>query len=335
MRVHSDSQNGGSARFRQQGERGYVLLVFMLFAALLVIGFARILPKAVFEGQREKEEETIFRGKQYQHAIQLFVHKFGRYPNSLEELENTNNLRFLRRRYRDPLTKEGEWRLIHIGPGGVFTDSLTAPQPLGPRTSPPGATTGLEPSPEMYRTEESGSSGTQTPGSSATSGFPPTNLFTTGGATGESSEPALRPSANPTANPQQQPRAAASAQGGPQLALGNGGIAGVASLSTASSIKVWNGYSQYNEWEFIYDFRADPLGTAAILRTSPPSTQPAGQPPTPGQQPATPSQPPALQNPLEQPPQWLGGPPPGVRPMPGQFPPSPIPPGTSPVPRQR
>lgn len=335
MRVHADSQNGGSARFRQQGERGYVLLVFMLFAALLVIGFARILPKAVFEGQREKEEETIFRGQQYQYAIQLFVRKFGRYPNSLEELENTNNLRFLRRRYRDPLTKEGEWRLIHIGPGGVFPDSLTAPQPLGRRSSSPGATTGLEPSPEMYRAGESPSSRTPSPGTSASSGSTQTNAPATGESADESDEPALRPSANPAANPQQQPRAAASAQGGPQLAFGNGGIAGVASQNTASSIKVWNGYNQYNEWEFIYDFRADPLGTAAILRTSAPPTQPAGQPPTPGQQPTAPRQQPAMQSPPEQPPQWLGGPPPSVRPTPRQFPPSPIPPGTSPVPRRQ
>ena len=335
MRIKADSQDGGSARFRQHGERGYVLLVFMLFAALLVIGFARILPRAVFEGQREKEEETIFRGQQYQHAIQLFVRKLGRYPNSLEELENTNNLRFLRKRFRDPLTKEGEWRLIHIGPGGVFPDSLTAPQPLG-RSSPSEATTGLEPSPEMYRTEESESSQTPTPVSSVSSGSTQTNVSATGGAAGESSEPALRPSANPTANPAQQPRAAASARGGPQtLAFGGGGIAGVASQNTAASIKVLNGYSQYNEWEFIYDFRSDPLGMTAVTRTTVPQTQPGGQPATPGQQPATSSQPPALQNPPEQPPRWLGGPPPGVRPTPGQFPPSPIPPGTSPVPRRR
>ncbi|OFW00764.1 MAG: hypothetical protein A3G20_00165 [Acidobacteria bacterium RIFCSPLOWO2_12_FULL_59_11] len=335
MRIKADSQDGTSARSRQHGERGYVLLVFTLFAALLVIGFARILPQAVFEGQREKEEEAIFRGQQYQHAIQLFVRKFGRYPNTLEELENTNNIRFLRRRYPDPLTKEGEWRLIHIGPGGVFPDSLTASQPPG--GSPASATsTGLEPSPEMYPAGKSPSSQTPTPGLSASSGFPPTNVPVTRGVAGESSEPALRPSANPTANPAQQPRAAASARGGPQtLAFGGGGIAGVASQNTAASIKVLNGYSQYNEWEFIYDFRSDPLGTAAVTRASPSTTQPGGQPGAPGQQPATPRQPPALQNPPEQPPRWLGGPPPGVRPTPRQFPPSPISPGTSPLPRQR
>src|SRR3990167_3799539 len=90
----------------RRGERGYVLLVFILFSALLAVGLIRILPKAVFEGQREKEEELMFRGQQYMLAIQHFVRKFGRYPNTMEELEKANEIRFLRKRYRDPMTKE-------------------------------------------------------------------------------------------------------------------------------------------------------------------------------------------------------------------------------------
>src|SRR5581483_6197731 len=95
------------------GQRGYVLIVFLMLTALLVAGAYRILPKMVFEGQREKEEELIFRGQQYRRAIQLFVRKFGRYPTSLDELENTNDFRFLRKRYTDPITG-GEFRLIHV-----------------------------------------------------------------------------------------------------------------------------------------------------------------------------------------------------------------------------
>ncbi len=36
-------------------------------------------------------------------AIQHFYKKFGRYPNSVEELQNTNNLHFIRKRYTDPV----------------------------------------------------------------------------------------------------------------------------------------------------------------------------------------------------------------------------------------
>src|SRR5581483_4514158 len=39
-------------------------------------------------------------------------------------LENFNNHRYLRHRYRDPMTGKDEWRLIHIN-GNVLTDSVT------------------------------------------------------------------------------------------------------------------------------------------------------------------------------------------------------------------
>jgi hypothetical protein len=78
-----------------------------------------------FEAQRAREQLLIDRGEQYQRAIQLYFRKLRRFPASLEQLEDTNNFRFLRRRYRDPLTGKDEWRLIHIGPGGMLTDSRT------------------------------------------------------------------------------------------------------------------------------------------------------------------------------------------------------------------
>src|ERR1019366_706005 len=123
----NDRHGCKAAPMRRSDEQGYVLLVFILFAALLLAGLSTIIPKAVFEGRRDKEEELVFRGLQYRHAIQLFYRKIGRYPNSVEELEKTNGIRFLRRRYKDPMTKNGEWRLIHLGPGGVFVGALTSP----------------------------------------------------------------------------------------------------------------------------------------------------------------------------------------------------------------
>ena len=39
------------------------------------------------------------------------------YPQNLDDLETTRNIRFLRRRYKDPMTGKDAWRLIHVGPG--------------------------------------------------------------------------------------------------------------------------------------------------------------------------------------------------------------------------
>jgi hypothetical protein len=82
------------------------------------------LPRVAFEAQRVKEQVLVDRGEEYKRGIQLYVRKFGKYPAKLEDLEETSNLRFIRRLYKDPMTEDGEWRLIHAGPNGEFYDSL-------------------------------------------------------------------------------------------------------------------------------------------------------------------------------------------------------------------
>ena len=115
-------RHGGKAK---TGEEGFVLLLIFAMAAAVAIMLYMELPRVSFEAQRNREQLLIERGEQYKRAIQLYFRKFKTYPASIEQLENTNNVRFLRRRYADPLTGKNEWRLIHIGPGGVFTDSIT------------------------------------------------------------------------------------------------------------------------------------------------------------------------------------------------------------------
>src|SRR6185503_17953207 len=57
-------------------------------------------------------------------AIGLYVRKFNRYPADFDALNNTQNQRFLRHKYVDPMSGKDDWRIVHVGPGGVFTDSL-------------------------------------------------------------------------------------------------------------------------------------------------------------------------------------------------------------------
>src|SRR4029077_18404536 len=59
-------------------------------------------------------EEMIHRGVQYSRAIRAYYKKFGRYPASMENLENTNQMRFLRKRYKDPITGK-DFKLLHFG----------------------------------------------------------------------------------------------------------------------------------------------------------------------------------------------------------------------------
>jgi hypothetical protein len=105
-------------------ESGYALLFVYAMAAAIAILLYTQLPRVVFEAQRDREQLLIDRGEQYSRGIQLYVHKFNKYPADFDALENSQNQRFLRHRYVDPMTGKDEWRLIHVGPGGVFTDSL-------------------------------------------------------------------------------------------------------------------------------------------------------------------------------------------------------------------
>ncbi|MGH9558521.1 MAG: hypothetical protein ACRD30_04715, partial [Bryobacteraceae bacterium] len=114
---------------RNRGERGFAMLIVFMLAAAIALLLYRQMPRAVFESQRQKEQTLIDHGDQYKRAIQLYFIAFKKYPSKIEDLENTNNQRFLRRRYIDPMTGKNEWRLIHVNGAGQLTDSLVQKPP--------------------------------------------------------------------------------------------------------------------------------------------------------------------------------------------------------------
>jgi hypothetical protein len=111
-------------RTRRRKERGFALLLVFAMAAAVAVMLYLEMPRVAFEHQRNKEGLLVERGEQYVRAVELFVRKVGKYPQTVEELESFQNLRFLRRRYRDPMTGEEEWRLVHVDAAGQFVDSL-------------------------------------------------------------------------------------------------------------------------------------------------------------------------------------------------------------------
>jgi len=116
---------------RPQGaERGFaLLLVFLLAAAVALMLYIQI-PRVAFESERDKEQTLLDRGEGYKRGIQMFYVANKRYPTSLDELEKLGDKRFLRRRYKDPITGKDEWRLIHTN-GAFLTDSIVQKPPGG------------------------------------------------------------------------------------------------------------------------------------------------------------------------------------------------------------
>lgn len=92
------------------GNSGYTLLILLFAISVMSIGFLVAVPVWETQIQREKEEELIFRGKQYVEAVRIFqLRKPGNFSRSLEELLKE---KCIRRLYKDPLTPHGEWNLI-------------------------------------------------------------------------------------------------------------------------------------------------------------------------------------------------------------------------------
>lgn len=132
-------------------ESGFAMLFVFLLAAVVAISLYMELPRVVFEAQRSREELLIARGEQYKRAIQLYFRATRQYPPSLDALENTNNRRFLRKRYKDPMTGEEDWRIVHAGPGGVLTDSLVTKPPESEKETESSTTaSAAEPPPPVW-----------------------------------------------------------------------------------------------------------------------------------------------------------------------------------------
>jgi type II secretory pathway pseudopilin PulG len=92
------------------GRPGYALIMLMLAVFVISLSLLIAVPVWQTELQREKEEELIFRGKQYAEAVRLYVQKNpGHYPASLKELLDK---KCIRRLYRDPFGPDGQWNVI-------------------------------------------------------------------------------------------------------------------------------------------------------------------------------------------------------------------------------
>src|SRR3981189_1316692 len=219
----------------QNPQRGYMLITLMLALALITIALLTVLPEIGQQIRRDREEEMRNRGTAYMRAIQHFYKKFGRYPSRLEELENTNNFRFIRKRYKDPINRdpatghEKDFKLLHQTDislnNGPVLGPTPGPQQPGASTPPPAKVDPNNPSPD-----------------SPSSGNPPDSEKNPNSAESSSSNSIAKSGFSSGFN-------------GP--VFGGGPILGVASTSKEKSIRVFYEKNHYKDWLFIYVPPAD------------------------------------------------------------------------------
>lgn len=244
-------------------------MTLLLVLALLIIGIAIVVPSITFEIRRDREEEMIHRGTQYSRAVRAYYKKFGRYPARIEDLESTNMLRFLRKRYKDPITGK-DFRILHFGEVKMSMNALMPQTPLtGPVNGAPGFTQG-----NGINSTNNGlgtNSNNNAFGGDSNAGFGQ-NTQAPGTATQTGS------GSSSTDNSAPPGTILDSSSSSDQLGgktFGGMPIIGVSSTSANQSVREFDHKRKYKEWAFVYD----PTFDRGMLITTPyqPQLQMFGQ----------------------------------------------------------
>jgi len=274
---------------KARNEGGYALLLVSFMTAVLIIATLSTGLYVKTEAKREKEEEMIWRGKQYVRGIKLYVRKnSGRFPTSLDDLTKPSigNIYFMRQAYKDPMNKEdGSWRLLYVGANGQLIGSLkptnvqlsfggqSASANLQPGTPGPGTagvgipgvasnTSGFGSSSFGQSSSTASGTGTASTGTNGSNGANPQGTGTDAsgtGDTGSSSNPQpIAPTDTPT--------------------IIGGKVIGIGSKIDQKSIKVYEMAKNYRLFEFYWDpaKEAQAALQGAAVQSGPGNGSPAG-----------------------------------------------------------
>lgn len=222
-------------------------MLLLLTMAMLIIAIGVIVPSITFDIKHDREQEMIHRGTQYSRAIRAYYKKFGRYPAKIEDLENTNQLRFLRKRYKDPITGK-DFRILRFGEVKMSLNAMMPgnTQLTGPINGAPGFTQGNG---LTANGNGIGTSANNAFGANSNSGF------------GQNSDTSSTPTqsgstALQTDNSAPPGTILDSSSSSDQLSgktFGGMPIIGVASTSGEQSYREFDHKRKYKEWAFIYD----------------------------------------------------------------------------------
>ena len=145
-----------------RGNRGYAMAALLVAMSVMAVLMSALLPVWSHVATREKEEELIFRGRQYARAIGLFQRKYANAaPPTIDVLVEQ---RFLRKKYKDPITND-DFQPIYANQAAI------QPPGGGPTAARPGQSATLS-----------------TPAQTVQSGFGSTGVGAQGGVIGVTSK---------------------------------------------------------------------------------------------------------------------------------------------------
>ena len=140
------------------------MAALLVALSIMAVMFTVVMPVWKQTVQREKEEELVFRGKQYVHAIGLFQRKFANaYPPNIDVLVEQ---RFLRKKFKDPITDDD---FVPIGAGQAVPGGTQQPGPQrgAPGSTAPGAQRQIQPASSTQSSAGGPPTSTSNPGQAA------------------------------------------------------------------------------------------------------------------------------------------------------------------------
>ncbi len=233
---------------RTSDEAGYLLIVIMLMVAVLAIASLARVQSLVTELKRDQEEELIHRGVQYARAVKKYYKKTGSYPATLDQLDKTNNMRFLRKRYKDPITGK-DFHLVRYSELLLGQNSQSGLFPGNNANNAggiPGSSGNLNPAAAqtiLNATGFGGGPGVSASGNNATA--QPTTASSGQGSSGQANSDNGGTTSNPGGT-------ASDKSSGSGQTFGGGPFVGVASTSPKVSLKEFDKKNHYKEWMFVY-----------------------------------------------------------------------------------
>jgi type II secretory pathway pseudopilin PulG len=127
-----------------ESARGFSLVIVLAGITVMMILMGVAVPTWRYVMQDDREQELYFRGDQIARAVEEYQRKNGNaFPPSFDVLVKG---KYLRRQYKDPMVKDGKWRIVR--PGEAMPVSATPTGGASPRGgASPGTGASPRPSP--------------------------------------------------------------------------------------------------------------------------------------------------------------------------------------------
>jgi type II secretory pathway pseudopilin PulG len=113
------------AQETSRGERGFAMAALLVAMAIMAVVMSALLPVWRTLSIREKEAELIWRGQQYDRAVQLYRKKTS--APGAPSVDVLVKGRFLRQKYLDPITK-GDFELVGVNPATANAPGVQQPK---------------------------------------------------------------------------------------------------------------------------------------------------------------------------------------------------------------